>query len=72
VTDWYHLGIFLDIQHAKLDVIQTNHPNNDQRQKTEMLNVWLDQKDASWKELCNALNKLQLNTVARKIRDKYF
>lgn len=71
VTDWYHLGIFLDIETAELDTIQNNHPCNDQRQKTEMLKVWLHGNNASWKELCAALKMLNMNTVATHIMDKY-
>ena len=71
VTDWYHLGIFLDIELATLDTIQSNHPNDDERKKTEMLKVWLKGNNASWRNLCDALILRKQNIVAIRIMDKY-
>ena len=70
VTDWYTLGIHLDLTTSQLDDIQvTYHAHGVNRLKTEMFIVWLKSSpDASWTDLITALRAVDENTIASEIQ----
>ena len=70
VTDWYTLGIHLDLTTSQLDDIQvTYHAHGVNRLKTEMFIVWLKSSpDASWTDLITALRAMDENTIASEIQ----
>ena len=78
---WYELGIKLlnDDQESHLDIIKTNHSNDQLKGCAEMFWFWLSaQPDASWQQLIESLKSpaIQLHTVAANIEalftGKYF
>ena len=59
VTKSYELGIQLKIDLAELDSIEKNHPQDIDRQKTEVIKYWLrNSPDASWTTLANAVKRM--------------
>ena len=70
VTDWYTLGIQLDLTTSQLDDIQvTHHAHGVERLKTKMFDVWLKSSpDASWTDLITALRAMGENTIASEIQ----
>ena len=57
---------------AKLDTIESNHPGDIDRQKTEVIKHWLrNSPDASWTTLANAVEKLGgHDNLVLTLRDK--
>ena len=70
VTDWYTLGIHLDLTPSQVDDIHmTYHAHGVNRLKTEMFKVWLKSSpDASWTDLITALRAMDENTIASEIQ----
>ena len=70
VTDWYTLGIHLDLTPSQLNDIQvTYHAHGVNRLKTEMFIVWLKSSpDVSWSNLISALRFMDENTIASEIQ----
>ena len=73
---WYELGIELfdekDEYEAKLDLIKTNHQNNNEECCKEMFLYWLKtHPKATWQQLLDSLKSstVQLGTVAAKIKE---
>ena len=68
---WRNLGIqLLPEKYAdKLDVIQANHPNKVEDCCDEMFHYWLKvDTEATWNKLIDALEDIQQNETAAKIR----
>ena len=68
---WYDLGAqLLQKEYAhKLKVIQANHPYDVQKCCVEMFQYWLEvDTEANWKKLIDALECIQMNVLAEKIR----
>ena len=42
VTDWHQLGVKLEVPPSILHIIESNHPHDAKRCKTEVLNWWLE------------------------------
>ena len=71
VTDWYQLGINLGIPRYALRQIERDYHGNE-RQKQEMLDLWLRRTpNAAWRDVVSALQQMQENTEAERIRQKY-
>lgn len=72
---WYDLGVELlnAEQSKKLDIIKCDYPGFAETCCTEMFKYWL-QVDihASWDKLLGALNHIGHETLAEKIKYKYF
>lgn len=72
VTDWYNLGIALDIPTHKLDTIRINHHDNVGHCKFSLYDLWLrTDLDASWSKLAKALSEAGEEKCADWIREKY-
>ena len=70
-TDWYPLGVFLDLKIQDLDAIRVNEREVNM-QFISMVNCWLRTKpEASWADLCRALGKLGKHTLEEYVSCKY-
>ena len=71
-TDWYQLGLQLDITPGKLSEIETDHSGDVQRRKIEVLDWWLrNAREVSWKKLADALEKAGgYGVLAQRLRQK--
>ena len=69
VSDWYRLGIHLDIPTAELDPIR--YENNIQDSKWKMFSVWMKMLEPSWSPVVKALMEIGRERLARKIALKY-
>ena len=66
-TEWYLLGLQLDITPAKLSEIEKNHSGDAWRCKIEVLDWWLrNAPEVSWRKLADALEKAGGYTVLEK------
>ena len=73
VTNWYRLGINLNLQSHELDKIQQSYvnPENDRRM-LQMLDLWLRRTpNATWEDVVSALEQMGENRVAETILQKY-
>ena len=71
-THYFVIGLELDIVNSKLRIIQEDlrFPGPEEKFQ-QMLNVWLDSDtSATWEKLCKALERNNLNTLAKDIREK--
>ena len=69
---WRDLGIQLlqEKYTDKLDVIQANHHNKVEACCDEMFQCWLEvDTEANWNKLIDALEHIQQNATAAKIRE---
>ena len=73
VNNWYQLGINLDLETHNLDNIQQNYaPQEIDRQRLEMLDLWLRRKlNDTWEDVVSALQEMGEDGVAESIRQKY-
>ena len=71
VHDWQALAQQLDYDPVHQQELQTSGRNQDQCRK-EMLTSWVrkDQR-ASWKKLAEALDRMEQEQVARRIREEF-
>ena len=68
-TDWYDLGIQLEIAREQLDIIQVNNPGNVQMCCTRMFQYWLKfDTAANWDKLIKALEVIHHNALAETIK----
>ena len=69
---WRHLGEQLMQEKFiyKLNIIKVNHPNNLEDCCYEMFQLWLEvDTEANWNKLIDALECMDLNATAAKIRE---
>ena len=72
VTDWFLLGIFLEIDKDRLTQIQENFPRDSNRCKIEMLGIWLKScPQPTWDKMTQAALDAKEENVAKAIRQKY-
>ena len=72
VVDVHTLGIHLGVPHSRLAVIRKNFPNDNDQQKSDMLNTWLENDSGkSWRKLVDALLLMEEKGVARTIAQTY-
>ena len=65
---WRHLGFELALNRSDLDIIQCNHGTCVVSCCTKMLEEWLQrQPNASWEELMEALQAVELDRVAQMV-----
>ena len=67
---WKDIGVHL--LHASeedrvLEVIGANHPRNVEECCKSMFEKWLNKEDASWNQLIEALNNIELHFIANKL-----
>ena len=71
VTNWYTLGLQLDIPTHKLQNIQHDHRTLE-NSKHEMLHFWVhSDPEASWGKLATAVEKMEFRRISKRIRDDY-
>ena len=73
ITNWYQLGLYLNLQTHDLSKIQQDHAHHgNDRQMLEMLSLWLRRTpNATWEDVVNALQQMGENRVAENIRQKH-
>ena len=72
VEDWHKLGVNLGLQGHQLRKIEQDYPRYRDRQKSEMLYLWLESAvDLNWETVAQALCLMQEHVVADRIRRKY-
>ena len=71
ISDWYGVGLQLGLEKYCLKVISTDHPQDHNRQKLEMLSKWLDQDvNATYGKLAKALLAVVEVTCAEHLAEK--
>ena len=72
VTDWRYLGENLQVpEHVLANIASDSTLTNMNARKRETLKWWLNNKDASWKHLAEALEKSDHYNLAQDIYSKY-
>ena len=73
MEDWYSLGVALGVRVRKLREIQaSNSRSGIQRCKIDMFQSWLDSTPtASWEDVIRALEQLDHNSLAARLREEY-
>ena len=69
VSDWYDLGLNLDIDDTELETIQHNNRHDVQECKKKMVKLWMSspQCKRTWTFLVKALRAIRMNGVATTI-----
>ena len=68
VMKWYELGVQLDLEKSRLDIIKANHPNDVVEAKLELVSEWLNNDpDKSWDKLASALRQIGHINLSDKI-----
>ena len=69
VTEWYNLGIQLDIPDYILSQIERSYPNDHSIQKSKMLSYWFNNAtEQSWNVIADALENVHYCKLAYEIR----
>ena len=73
ITNWYQLGVYLNLQTHELDKIQQDHAHQgNDRQRMEMLDLWLRHTpNATWDNVVSALQQMRENRVAENVHQKH-
>ena len=72
VSDWFTLGVNLNVKHYHLKTIERSHYVDNNRCKTEMLSRWLDStSNPNWETVAKALDQMDEHNLADKIRRNY-
>ena len=72
VENWHKLGVNLGLQGHQLRKLEQDYPRDSDRQKSEMLDLWLKSAvDLDWETVIQALCPMQEHVVADRIRRKY-
>ena len=59
VTDWFSLGVHLEIEYSVLDKIRKGYESDIEQCKIEVINFWLrNDKDPSWSKLAKAVEDI--------------
>ena len=68
VIQWYQLGVQLDLEKSRLEIIKANHPNDVVAAKLELVSEWLNNDpDKSWDKLASALRQIGHINLSDKI-----
>ena len=71
-TDWYSLGLQLDLTKDALDIIEKDNGTDSKTCKRKMFSKWLSSnKDANYTSLVDALVKLDKKAVAEDVSQKF-
>ena len=73
ITNWYQLGLYLNLQTHELDKIQQDHAHQgNDRQRLGMLALWLRHTpNATWEDVVSALQQMEEKRAAENIRQKH-
>ena len=70
-TNWYYLGIQLDLRDKQLDIIKSDNPLDTKMCCTKMFQYWVQEDPtASWNKLIHALENINYGALAETIRKK--
>ena len=59
MTNWYSLGVQLEITPEDLNQIESNHSGDTERCKTEVVNFWLrNTQECTWDRLTQAVDEM--------------
>ena len=70
VTDWFILGVWLDVPTPLLKAIRKDHTDTDQC-RLEMLIVWSKQEVPTWPRVVYALGEMGMTKLAIALAEKY-
>ena len=72
VDNWHLLGVNLGLQGYQLREIERNYPRDNNRCKTELLDLWLRKTTKpTWETIASALCQIDEPVVADGIRKKH-
>ena len=71
ISDWYSLGLYLEIPESELKTIEANYPKVERRNQEVCATFIRSNPKASWKLIIQALNKMDENCLAGEIHEKY-
>ena len=74
VTEWYQLGVQLELTLDTLKTIESNYPHDAKRCKIEVLDWWLrNAPETSWEKLAQALEAMGgYASLTEELRKKIF
>ena len=71
-VDWNELGVQLDVPKHILNNIGKENPT-EARKLSEVLNYWLNNGDANWKEIIEALRRIgKHENIIKNIESEYY
>ena len=69
---WYELGVQLDFEASRLDIITEDNPNNAGRAKIRLISEWMkSDREASWDKLAVALRLMGHQNLSAVITQEY-
>ena len=74
VKECYQLFIYLGLTKSCLDTIEANHPNNVDRRRAELIDVWISSSSSDppcWWQLVQALKKIKYGCLAQELEAQY-
>ena len=70
VTDWFTLGVYLDVPTPLLVAIRNDYTDTDQC-RVEMLIAWSKQEMPTWPRVVHALGEMGMTELAIALAEKY-
>ena len=70
VTDWFTLGVYLDVPTPLLVAIRNDYTDTDQC-RVEMLITWSKQEMPTWPRVVHALGEMEMTKLAIALAEKY-
>ena len=71
-VNWYELGVQLDFEASRLDIISEDHPNSARRAKIRLISEWMkNDREASWDKLAVALRLMGHQKISDAIPQEY-
>ena len=67
VTEWFTLGIYLNLPPTKLDIINADYRFQTEQAQREMISLWMKTGNATWSSLLHALSKMGLRGLGKDI-----
>ena len=73
ITDPHQFGKHLGVPAHELNKIEKNHPNDVNRQMTEVIKYWQNNADdCSWRTLANAVERMgTYGNLVKKLREQH-
>ena len=73
VTDWFHLGVYLEVSTTTLINIKYKYcySNDNEASKTAMFIAWMNEVKPTWSAVVRALVGIRMKPLARKLAMKY-
>ena len=71
VTDWFTLGVWLDVPTPLLKAIRNDHTGDTNQCKLQMLIAWSKQEVPTWPRVVYALGEMGMPELAIALAEKY-